>query len=216
MKKLIIYDLDGTLVDTREDIANAANQMLRDLGLETHPQAAIERFVGYGIQHFIGHCMRTEDPKRIEQGLKIYRSHYREHLLDHSRLYPGAKEILEYFKDRFQAVITNKPDPFSKEILEALGVSGYFFYIVAGDSGYPKKPHPASVRDLMRMKKVGPADTLLVGDSLIDLETARNAGVASAMITHGFVSADELKSANPERLFSNFREMLDAAKENQW
>ncbi|MDD5216947.1 MAG: HAD-IA family hydrolase [Candidatus Omnitrophica bacterium] len=216
MKKLIIYDLDGTLVDTREDIANAANQMLRDLGLATHPQNVIERFVGYGVHHFIAHCMQTQDPKRIEQGIKVYRRHYHEHMLDHTRLYPGAKDILEYFKDRFQAVITNKPDPFSVEILKALGVAGYFFHIVAGDSGYPKKPDPASVQDLMRMKKVGPADTLFVGDSLIDLETARNAGVASAIITHGFVSADELKSANPERLFSNFREMLDEARKNQW
>jgi 2-phosphoglycolate phosphatase len=215
-KKLIIYDLDGTLVDTRKDIADAANHMLQGMKLPVLPQATIEKFVGHGVQHFIRNCIGNDQPKQIEQGLKLYRAYYHEHMLDHSQLYPGAKEVLDYFKDRFQAVITNKPDPFSLEILKGLGVADYFFHVVAGNSPFPKKPDPGSVQAIMRMKIALPEETIFIGDSPIDIETARNSGVPSVIITHGFVSRDELESAQPDLLVDHFSELLEVVRENQW
>lgn len=216
MKRLITYDLDGTLVDTGEDIAMAANHMLARLSAPAFSLREIGRFVGYGLHHLVKNCLATTDMKRIEKGANIFRGYYRDHMLDHTRLYPGARKVLEYFKDRTQVVITNKPDPFSTDILCALGVADYFTQIVAGDSRFPKKPDPAAVLSLMEAGHVVPAEVLLVGDSRIDIETGRRAGVHTAIVTHGFETEDELKSSAPDSLFKDFRGLLEHAKEAGW
>lgn len=216
MKQLIIYDLDGTLVDTREDIARSANHMLSQMELPAIPKEEVARYVGRGLFQLIQSCLKTEDPKKIEKGAKIYRSFYAEHMLDYSALYPGAREILEYFKGRKQGVLTNKPNPFSENLLKALGVGSYFDMIVAGDSEYPKKPSPAAVHAMMHRWQVSPAQTLFVGDSLVDIETARNAGVEIAVVSHGFSSRKELQSASPEILVSGFPELLEKLKGLKW
>ena len=214
--QLIIYDLDGTLVDTREDIARAANHMRMQMGL--HPIAAesVSAFVGRGVHALISGCLETEDGKKIEKGTKIYRDYYGKHMLDSSRLYPFAKEVLDYFKSRHQAVITNKPDPFSAELLKALGVADYFFEIVPGNADHPKKPDPAAVRHLMESAEASKEETLFVGDSRIDIETGRNAGIRTVVLLHGFGSADELQSAAPARIFKDFREFLETARKEKW
>ncbi len=216
MKQLIIYDLDGTLVDTRADIAQAVNHMLAVLNAAPLDPPRIERFVGRGLHHLIKSCLRTDDSKQIEKGTNIYREYYAKHMLDHTVLYPGAKEVLEYFKGRFQAVITNKPNPYSRQILEALGVVSYFCEIVAGDTDYPKKPDPTAVLSIMKREKVQAAETLFVGDSLIDIETGRNAGIETVVISHGFESEEALQSANPAAVVSGFHELLSFAKQKGW
>ena len=215
-KRLIIYDLDGTLADTREDIALAVNHMLREMKCPALAQDRIAGYVGHGLHHLVKSCLKTEDPKQIEKGSKIYRRYYGEHMLDHTRLYPGAREVLDYFKERIQAVITNKPSPFSKDMLHALGVADYFSEIVGGDDGLPKKPNPAAMLAIMKRDEIPPAETLFIGDSRIDIETGRNAGVATVVVTHGFAGEDELKSAKPDGLFKDFRELLAAAKKEGW
>lgn len=216
MKRLIIYDLDGTLVDTREDIARAANHMLTAFNVPCLDRPTIESFVGKGLHHLIKSCLKTEDAKQIEKGSRVYREYYAKHMLDHTALYPGAREVLEYFKERLQAVITNKPNPYSRQILEALGVAGYFVEIVAGDTDYPKKPDPTAVLSIMKREKVEADETLFVGDSLIDIETGRNAGIETIVISHGFESEEALQSANPAGLVSGFRELLAFTNQKGW
>ena len=216
MKRLIIYDLDGTLVDTREDIACAANHMRAQMGKPPLRVEEVSRFVGRGVYALIQGCLETDDAKAIEKGTKIYRDHYGRHMLDSSRLYPGAREVLDYFKTRAQAVITNKPNPFSFELLKALGVADYFFEIIPGNSEHPKKPDPGAIFHLMKTQKVTLPETLFIGDSLVDIETGRNAGVETAALTHGFGTPDELQSAAPDRLFKDFRELLEEAKKRGW
>ncbi len=216
MKRLIIYDLDGTLVDTREDIARAANHMLAALKAPPLDQLTIERFVGRGLHHLIKSCLKTEDAKQIEKGSKVYRDYYAKHMLDHTVLYPGAREALEYFKGRLQAVITNKPNPYSRQILEALGVAHYFVEIVAGDTDYPKKPDPTAVLSIMKREKVEADETLFVGDSLIDIETGRNAGIETVVISHGFEAEETLQSENSAGVVSGFHELLTFANQKGW
>lgn len=216
MKQLIIYDLDGTLVDTREDIARSANYMLSRMELPPISKEEVARYVGRGLFQLIQSCLKTEDAKRIEKGAKIYRAFYAEHMLDHSVLYPGARETLEYFKGRKQGVLTNKPNPFSENLLKALGVGDYFEMIVAGDSEYPKKPSPSAVHAMMHRWKIAPEETLFIGDSLVDIETARNAGVEIAVVSHGFSSAEELQSASPKILVNGFTELLEKIKGQKW
>lgn len=216
MKKMIFYDLDGTLVDTREDIAQAANHMRKAFGKQPLGVAEISRFVGRGLRYLVVNCLETVDEKSVEKGIQVYKDFYSRHMLDHSRLYDGVREFLEYFHGRRQAVITNKPNPFSVQMLETLGVAGYFFAIIDGHSGYPKKPAPDAILSFMERDKVEAEAVLLVGDSPIDIETGRNAGVEVAGVSHGFSPPRELESAKPHYFVENFQQLLDIARQRKW
>ena len=216
MKRLVLYDLDGTLVDTLEDLTAAANHMLRILQAPPVSSHEVRRAVGRGVHELVRSCLKHEDPKRLAYGVDVFRAYYARHLLDHSHLYPGAQAVLEHFKGRHQAVITNKPEPFSREILERLGVAGYFVEVIGGDAGLPKKPDPAAVMALMQRHGTAPAETLLIGDSPIDVETGRNAGVLVVGVAHGLTDGPELAAARPDALVTNFQELLARAGQEGW
>ena len=215
-KRLIVYDLDGTLVDTREDIARAANQMRARMGLPPLAEQEICGTVGLGLKRLVESCLKTEDPTRVEEGTRIYRAFYAEHLLDHTALYAGVTEVLEHFRGRKQAVITNKPNPYSRQILEALGVADYFLEIVAGDSGYAKKPDPESLLAIMRGEGAEARATVFVGDSPVDVETGAKAGVLTVAVAQGFSDRAELERAGPDHLVEGFPELLALAREKSW
>ena len=216
MKHLILYDLDGTLVDTEEDIARAVNYMLTQIGSRELPAEVIRAFVGRGLHELIAQTLETPDPDLVKQGVKYFEDYYLEHLTDSSLLYPGASELLDHFKDRKQAVFTNKPNPFATDLLVRLDVARHFMAIVAGGSGYPKKPDPAGMLALMDREGVRPEETLFIGDSVIDIETGRKAGVLTAVITHGFSEEEELRAGSPDLLVQNFTELLQVAKQAGW
>ena len=216
LKHLIVYDLDGTLVDTLEDIAAAANHMRGQLGEPPLEAEAIRGAVGRGLRELVKRCLQTDEARRIEQGMKLYKAYYGKHLLDRSRLYPGALEVLEHFRARRQAVITNKPDPYSRDILRGLGIDGYFGDVIAGDTGFPKKPDPAGLHSLLAKHGLEPAEALFIGDSPIDVETGRSAGVLTVCVAHGFAAAGELRAARPEALAEDFAGLLRLAAERSW
>lgn len=216
MKRLIAYDLDGTLVDTLEDIAVAANHMLRVLQAPAVPPHEVRRYVGRGVHQLVSGCLKADDPKRIEYGVSVFRAYYARHLLDHSRLYPGARAVLEHFRERDQAVITNKPNPFASQILEALGVAGYLCEVIAGDAGYPKKPDPEALCSLMAKRQVAPGETVVIGDSPIDMEAGRRAGALTVAIAHGLTDEEELVLAAPDALVKDFEGLLELAKRDAW
>lgn len=213
-KRLIIYDLDGTLVDTREDIADAANHMRITHGMIPIDDEKIWGFVGKGLFHLVQQCLETEDPKAIRRGAKIYRSYYTKHMLDKSKLYLGVRECLELFKGHKQAVITNKPNPYAETILKELYVYRYLSWLIAGENEFPFKPDPESTLALIKWAKVTPEETLWIGDSDVDIQTARAAGVHVVVLTHGFVSKEKLKAAKPDRLFNDFRALINVAKQD--
>ncbi len=216
IRQLIIYDLDGTLVDTRKDIVQAANQMLKEMGASPLSEQEIIPTVGRGLRHLVGGCVKSEDPGRIEQGMKIYRAYYAQHLLDYSRLYPGAREVLEHFKGRKQAVVTNKPNPYSRDILIGLGVADYFVEIIGGESEYPKKPAPEALISLMEKNRARPMETLFVGDSPIDIEAGRRAGVLTVVVSHGFAGTQEVAAAQPDLVVDSFKDFLKLAVAHGW
>ena len=216
MKRLILYDLDGTLVDTLEDIAYAANRMLETLQQPVVPAHDIRRYVGRGVRELVGRCLGSSDSRQIDEAVRIYRDLYRAHMLDHSRLYPHALEVLEYFKDRRQAVITNKPNPYSRDLLTALGVAGYFFEIIGGDSPHPRKPDPASTLALMEQAGAGRDETLFIGDSPVDIDTGRRAGILTVIVGHGLSDGVELRQAGPDMLVQDFSELLMVARRETW
>ena len=217
MKKLIVYDLDGTLVDTRQDIVNAINFLRKTLGMKKLERKVIESYVGYGLTHMISKVVESDDDAEVERAAKIHRDYYAQHMLDNTMLYPGGLAVLEYFKPRKQIVWTNKPNPFASDILSELGALNYVTEVVAGNSGYAHKPAPDALLAIMKREKVEPGECLMFGDSAIDVESAKNAGVETIVLSHGFTGEDELKSALPhERILSGFPQVLDLARKNQW
>jgi phosphoglycolate phosphatase len=216
VKKLILYDLDGTLADTRRDIINGVRYALGILKGPELTDDEIKDCVGTGLHALIRQVFRTDDEKLADRGAKLYREHYKKHMLDHTYLYPGARDFLDHFKERKQAVITNKPNPFSSQILAALGVADYFIAILAGDNGLPFKPDPAAVHHLMEQTGAGEEEVLFVGDSPIDIQAARNAGVEIVTLSHGFAKEQTLREAKPDHLVRDFKELLVLAREKQW
>ncbi|MFA5168693.1 MAG: HAD-IA family hydrolase [Candidatus Omnitrophota bacterium] len=216
MKKLILYDLDGTLVDTRRDIINGVRYALEVLKGPDLTDNEIKDCVGTGLHALIKQVFRTEDEKLADQGSRLYREHYKKHMLDHTKLYSGVREFLEYFKDRKQAVVTNKPNPFSSQILEALGVAHFFFAILAGDNGLPFKPDPAAIRHLIEKTDAIAEEVIFVGDSPVDIQAARNAGVEVVTLSHGFASEATLREAKPDHIVHDFSQLLRLTREKGW
>lgn len=216
-KQLIIYDLDGTLVDTGEDIAEAVGYMLRQMDGAALSRAEVRRTVGGGLHDLVRRCLNTDDPARVQRGTELFGQFYGQHLCDHSALYPSVIETLDYFHPRArQAIVTNKPSPFAEQLMDRLGVGHYFAEIIAGGSAYPKKPDPEAVQAVMARGQATAEDTLLLGDSPIDIETGRRAGVLTVMVKQGFADDQELEAAKPDLLVEDVSAFLALAKARGW
>ena len=216
--RLIIYDLDGTLIDSRCDIANAVNWALRELGLPELTMEEISSFVGHGVTNLLRGVLAAALSKRtsavqmsdalLERSVRIYRARYAEHLLDETVLYTSVRDVLEHFKGRRQAVITNKPEGFSRRILEGLGIVHYFFKIIGGDQAFQKKPSAEPVLEIVKAAQVKISEAVLVGDSAVDIETGKNAGIKTVAMTYGFGSPKEIEKSAPDFMFDDFRKLI--------
>lgn len=186
---LLIFDLDGTLIDSRLDLVHAANATRAQAGRGPLPPEQIFSFVGNGapvlVQRVMGPEATTEE---VERALEYFLDYYRHHALDYTILYPGVLESLHrlHFSGAKLAILTNKPVRISRRIMEGLGVSSLFFQIYGGNSFEHKKPHRIGIDTLRAEAEVPAEDTWMVGDSYVDIQTARNAGVASCGVTYGF------------------------------
>ncbi len=185
--RLLIFDLDGTLIDSKQDLANAVNATRASLRMAPLDPEAISSYVGNGAPTLIRRAVGPDfDDEELARALEYFLAYYREHKLDHTRLYPGVREALNAFGDRVLAVLTNKPVRFSREILEGLSVSHYFRYVFGGNSFETKKPHPEGVENILRASGVPPGQAMIVGDSDVDVLTGRNAGIHTCGVSYGF------------------------------
>ncbi len=204
--RLILFDLDGTLADTQADLAAAVNATRRWAGLPPLPLPDIRGAIGDGARALVERTVPV--PGALEGALRFFLAHYGAHCVEETRLYPGVPEVLEVSRDRLRAVVTNKPERISRRILEALGVGGHFVDIVGGDSLPVRKPDPAGVLALMARHGIPPAETLMVGDSPVDVATARAAGVACAAVAGGYAEPGALRAAGPDFLLEDLRGLI--------
>ncbi|HEX3472874.1 MAG TPA: HAD-IA family hydrolase [Silvibacterium sp.] len=181
--RLIIFDLDGTLIDSRKDLADSINAMLIQLKRQPLPEEIIAAYIGDGAGMLVRRALGDPDDEHlVEDGLNRFLAYYREHKLDHTYVYPGVFDSLDAMRSmpdgspRSMAVLTNKPIVPSRAICDALGLSPYFFQIYGGNSFSTKKPDPEGINTLIREAGVVPRETLMVGDSDVDILTARRAG----------------------------------------
>jgi phosphoglycolate phosphatase len=208
---LLIFDLDGTLVDSKLDLAQAVNATRSHMGMSALDNERVYSYVGNGAPVLIRRAMGAQATEpQVQEALEFFLEYYREHYLDFTTLYPGVREALDRLRDggKRMAVLTNKPVRISRAILNGLGVSGHFFQIYGGNSFDLKKPDPIGVRTLMLEAGIPAGRTLMIGDSGVDIQTARNAGVASCGVTYGF-QPETLADPAPDRMVDRMEELAD-------
>jgi len=184
--RVLIFDLDGTLIDSKLDLSNSINAMLEHMGRAQLSHEAIYGFVGNGapalVRRALGEGATDEEAK---DGLGFFLSYYRTHMLDNTVTYPGVREGLKLLEKLPMAVLTNKPVRFSQAILDGLGLAHYFRFVYGGNSFEKKKPDPIGVEVLLRELAAAPHEGMMVGDSEVDVRTARNAGIWACGVSYG-------------------------------
>jgi phosphoglycolate phosphatase len=185
--RALIFDLDGTLIDSKQDLIHSVNAMLRELGRGELAEETISGYIGHGAPQLVARALGdgcTEEERR--RALEFFLRYYETHKMDTTCAYPGVGETLEKLAGMPMAVLTNKPVRISVRILDAMGLAKYFRAIYGGNSFESKKPDPLGARTILGELGVEPREALLVGDSEVDVRTARNAGMLAAAVNYGF------------------------------
>ncbi len=194
--RLIIFDLDGTLVDSSRDITNALNYALKPYGFKTMTVEETVKLVGEGIARLIEKVTGTEKIGIKDDVLKRFLEFYSDHLTEYTRPYPGVTETLDKLSAYGKAVISNKREELSQRLLEELGMASYFNHILGSNSTPEKKPSPLPVLTVLKREGLTPDQALMVGDSNLDIEAGRNAGVVTVGVGYGYRPLEALKGAD--------------------
>jgi phosphoglycolate phosphatase len=204
---VLIFDLDGTLIDSKLDLALAVNAMLKFAGRPASTHEEIYSLVGNGAPTLVRRALgEAATDAEVDASLSYFLSYYREHMLDNTVLYPGVLECLASVEEYSLAVLTNKPVRFSVAIIEGLGIARYFRYVYGGNSFEKKKPDPIGVNTLLRDFGAGPKQAMVIGDSEVDVQTARNAGTWACGVTYG-LGSDRLPQCAPDLLLDSLMEL---------
>jgi phosphoglycolate phosphatase len=215
--KLVVFDLDGTLIDSRLDLIHSVNAMLRHFKRPELPGEVIATLVGDGAPVLVRRALG--DPKHekdVKEALDFFLAYYRAHKLDHTHLYPGIKEMLQTVSNsngthRRMAVLSNKPVVPSRAIVEALGLAEFFVHVYGGNSFPTKKPDPHGVQTILRENKLSATHALMVGDSAVDVLTGRNASLWTCGVTYGF-APHTLCEAPPDVTVDSPQELMELLK----
>ena len=211
---LFLFDLDGTLIDSRADITRAVNFALERMHLQPLNESCIADFVGNGLPLLIERSLRKAtggqpESMMIQEGIGLFQEEYGNHLLDQTRLYPDVMEGLDRLSWARFAVVSNKPEGFSRRILEGLGIGNRFCIILGGDSIQNRKPDPESLLMAMNFCKGSSAETAMVGDSAVDIQAGKAAGVITCGVLGGFRPQSEIQTAGCDIIIETLRELAD-------
>jgi phosphoglycolate phosphatase len=198
--KALVFDLDGTLIDSKQDLVLSVNATLSAMGRAELPAELVASYVGSGAPVLITRALGgSPDSEELQRALKFFLGHYEENKLNYTRAYPGVKEALERLRGVPMAVLTNKPVNISVRILEGLGLAEFFRVVYGGNSFATKKPDPLGAKTILGEFGVAPNEAAMVGDSEVDVQTARNAGMISAIVNFGFGVHD--RTAHPADIY---------------
>ena len=207
--ELMIFDFDGTLVTSGEDIANSVNYTLQCLNLPVLAKEKILTFIGDGVIKLIERAVGQEGSVHRERALAIFSHHYEMHMLDHAALYPGVHEILEHFRRKRKIILTNKRFLFTEKIASALQIIDYFEEIIAADSTPFIKPDPMLVDTILERYPTRKEKTVIIGDGVNDVLLAQKAGIISCCYLNGLGKRDELLRLVPDIVFEHFKELKE-------
>ena len=196
--KFLIFDLDGTLIDSLADLTDATNHMLGTFGRQALDSAAVRALVGQGVRNLVGRAMPGGTDDEVERGLKIFLDFNEAHIADKTRLYPGVRETLDRLQalDISLAVISNKNVDLCRKIMAILGIDGFFRAVLGADSLPFRKPSPEPVLKLLRDFEVTAGSTAMVGDSINDIAAGKEAGVFTVGCIYGYGNSMELAEAD--------------------
>lgn len=204
---LLIFDLDGTLVDTRQDLTNSVNYTRSRYGLPPLTLAQVMQQVGDGMRKLLERSLPDAGPEEIKQAIATFREHYGEHLLDHSQLYPGVEETLQHFRSKKLAVLSNKPEEFTRTMVDKLGIGQFCQAVLGGDSVGALKPSPEPILYLLEHLEADPDRCIMIGDGPTDIEAGRVAGAWTCAVTYGFRTRDVLLACDPDFLIEDIAEL---------
>ena len=207
--RAIIFDLDGTLIDSKHDLILSVNAMLEEMRRPRLAADVISGYIGHGAPQLVARALGgTAKEEELKHALQFFLHYYEEHKMDNTCAYPGVAETLLRLRDVPMAVLTNKPVRISVRILEALGLANNFRAIYGGNSFETKKPDPLGARTILREMGVEAEQALIVGDSEVDVQTARNAGTRAAAVNYGFGVHD--RAAYPADVYlDRFADLLE-------
>lgn len=213
---LLLFDLDGTLIDSKTDLANSINLMLADLGRSTLSEATVGGFVGDGVRVLTHRCLTATDPNRQppedelhQKAIALMHSHYANEMFRTTRLYPGVAETLASYGNKGKAVVTSKEVRFTKIILDHFEIAQYFDVIVGGDTTPARKPDPGPVLEALRLLNGSASDAVMIGDSENDVIAGKRAGTHTCAVSYGFRSAEELRVTEPDVLIERFDQLTE-------
>jgi phosphoglycolate phosphatase len=207
VRPVLIFDLDGTLVDSKKDLTASVNYIRHQFGLTVLTEQEIARFIGDGALMLIRRVLENQATEpNVQAGLQMFLSYYRAHMLDTTRLYPGVRETLDRLTDCKLAVLTNKPVHFSCAMLDGLGIYRHFVSVYGGNSFDYKKPDPVGVYQILSDTRGQRERTWIVGDSAVDVLTGRNATIKTCGVTYGYAT-ETFKDAPPDFLIDNFSDL---------
>ncbi len=205
---LLIFDLDGTLIESKWDIAKSVNLTLEDLGLPCREEKEIFGFVGDGVKRLLRLAVGEDNHSNYEEALAVFRRHYLEHCLDRTRFYPGVDEVLRHFREKDKAVATNKSIEYTKVILDGLGPQ-HFAYVVGGDDGFGLKPEPGMLLHILEQLNINKDRAVLVGDSTNDINAAHNAGIRVCAVGYGMGNRDKMASCRPDWFIEQPQDLIE-------
>lgn len=209
--ELIIFDLDGTLIDSSEDIGWAANKTLESMGYREKDMKTVIEAIGWGVKPLLQKLMPEESPENIDSARLKFLELYGGHLVVKTRLYPGVIETVEYFKrlNKKMAIVTNKPFKLAEGILSVLKMDKYFSMLIGGDTFPNKKPHPEPVEKAVSELKAAPERSVIVGDSPVDCHAGKAAGVKTIGVTYGYRGKEDLREAGCDIIINRFDELKE-------
>lgn len=205
---LYIFDLDGTLADSCKDITSAANYARSLKALPPLDAATVRSFIGDGVSTLIERVLNELPKSEALESMEHFNSYYARHLTDSTILYPGIKEILTSLSGAKKAVLSNKPELFSKEILIKLGIAHHFSVIHGGDTSAKRKPSPEPVLNILQKLSCAPGKAIIIGDGINDILAARSCSIKSCAVGYGFTKESDLRALNPDYFAETPKELL--------
>ncbi len=194
----LIFDMDGTLVDSSADIAASLNHALKTLGLAPKTQEEVHSFIGDGMKTLLERATGSKDEALIAQAVSIFRPYYLEHCVNATVLYPNTREVLDHFQGKTIALVSNKPYEMVLKILDHFGIRNRFQVVLGGESTKERKPHPEPILKSIAGMGTAPETTLVIGDGTTDIQAGKSAGALTCAVTYGYRKFEELSPCKPD------------------
>lgn len=210
---LIIFDFDGTLLDSKKVIVNAANYTLNELGLKSKSGDWIIGHVGTSIRGFLKRIPGLEDISKVEKGVELFTRYWNNNLVEESRLFPNIKVVLEHFRDKSMFIISNGSMMVIEKALKKFKIKKYFQKVISGDDEDCLKPSTCPIDKAINIRDIRQKErTIIVGDMVVDIKTGKEAGIKTCGVTYGLGKADEIKASKPDFLINDILELMEVIK----